>query len=64
MYADVPIFNIVRVHDYADFLLLVRNLLMFLDSGLFTFLLFFFFYVPLGGVSKQNSGGKRICSVA
>lgn len=36
-------FNTVKVYDYADFLLLVRNLLMLLASGLFTFLLFFFF---------------------
>lgn len=37
---------------------------MLLASGLFTFLLFFFFNLLLGGVSKQKSGGKRVCSVA
>lgn len=63
MYVDIPIFSTLLGFMIMQTLLLIRDLLMFLANGLFTFLLFFF-HLPLGGVDKQNSGGKRICSVA
>lgn len=62
---EVPVltcvlFTTVRVHDYTGFLLF-RNLLVFLASGLFTFVLSVFCHLPLGGVHQQNSGGVRAC---
>lgn len=57
-------FITVRVYDYTGFLLMFRNLLMFLASGLFTFVPSVFCHLPLGGVHQQDSGGKRACSLA